>query len=253
MCFLDCVILLKFFLFQGKLYLEGGNFAKQDNLTAFTFFRKAAEKNNPIGQAGLGLMYFYGSSGIVEQDYQSALKYFQLSSDQGYVEGHFLLAIMYYYGYGVRRDYKMAVKFFNLAAQLGHVLAYYNLAQMHSKGMGILRSCQTAAELYKNVAERGQWSSMFMEAHSAYKDGDIDKALIKYIFLAELGYEVAQSNVAYILDQCKYIKRLFDWPIKLIFFHKKKLKQICSRVPMHTNGLCCSGIVPPNKATTWLA
>lgn len=40
-----------------------------------------------------------------------------------------------------------------------------------------------------------------MEAHSLYREGNVEAALIKYTFLAELGYEVAQSNVAYILDQ----------------------------------------------------
>ena len=34
-----------------------------------------------------------------------------------------------------------------------------------------------------------------------YKDGNVDGALLKYMLLAELGYEVAQSNVAYIFDQ----------------------------------------------------
>ncbi len=133
------------------------------------------------------------------------MRYFQQSADQGYVEGHFLLGIAYFYGYGVRKDYKNAVKHFNLAAQLGHVLGFYNLAQMHATGTGVLRSCQTATELYKNVAERGHISHMFMDAYTAYKENDIDKALVKYIYLAELGFEVAQSNVGYILDQCKFI------------------------------------------------
>lgn len=163
----------------------------------------AAEKSNPIGQAGMGIVYFYGSG--VERNYQKALQYFQLSADQGYVEGHFLLGIMYYFGYGVKKDYKSAVKYFNLAAQLGHVLGYFNLAQMHATGTGVLRSCTTATELYKNVAERGSSALMFQEAHNSYKENDIERALIKYTFLAELGYEVAQSNVAFILDQGSYV------------------------------------------------
>lgn len=185
--------------YLGKLYLEGGPYVQQDNATALKYFKMAAEKSNPIGQAGMGIVYFYGSG--VERNYARALQYFQLSADQGYVEGHFLLGIMYYYGYGVKKDYKIAVKYFNLAAQLGHVLGYYNLAQMHATGTGVLRSCQTAAELYKNVAERGPTAHLFQEAHTAYKENDNERALVKYTFLAELGYEVAQSNVAFILDQ----------------------------------------------------
>lgn len=44
-----------------------------------------------------------------------------------------------------------------------------------------------------------------MEAHEAYRAGNIDTALLKYAMLAELGYEVAQSNVAYILDHGKLV------------------------------------------------
>ena len=56
-------------------------------------------------------------------------------------------------------------------------------------------------QLFKNVAERGRWSEMIMEAHTMYQEGNTDGALLTYTLLAELGYEVAQSNVAYILDQ----------------------------------------------------
>ncbi|KAK6034698.1 hypothetical protein COOONC_27796 [Cooperia oncophora] len=40
-----------------------------------------------------------------------------------------------------------------------------------------------------------------MEAYTAYKEGRRDEAAIKYLFLAELGYEPAQTNIAYILDR----------------------------------------------------
>lgn len=40
-----------------------------------------------------------------------------------------------------------------------------------------------------------------MEAHSAYRTGRHTQALITYMLLAELGYEVAQSNAAFILDR----------------------------------------------------
>ena len=34
-----------------------------------------------------------------------------------------------------------------------------------------------------------------------------DEALLKYLLLAELGYEVAQSNAAYILDRYSALKK----------------------------------------------
>ena len=40
-----------------------------------------------------------------------------------------------------------------------------------------------------------------MDANDFYKSGDTDTALLMYMLLAEMGFEVAQSNAAYILDR----------------------------------------------------
>lgn len=88
-----------------------------------------------------------------------------------------------------------------MASQSGHVLGFYNLAQMHATGTGTIRSCNTAVELFKNVAERGHWGTMLMQAHTNYKEGQMSEAFVKYAFMSELGYEVAQSNSAFMLDK----------------------------------------------------
>jgi len=185
--------------FLGKMYLEGGEAVAQNNETALKYFKKAASLGNPVGQSGLGLMYLYGKG--VTKDYKKAFEYFQKAAEQSWVDGQLHLGNMYYNGWGVRKDFKMAIKYFNLASQSGHVLAFYNLADMHATGTGMLRSCPTAVELYKNVAERGKWGERMMEAHTDYRRGRYDEALMKYLLLAELGYEVAQSNAAYIMDR----------------------------------------------------
>jgi SEL1 protein len=127
-----------------------------------------------------------------------------------------MLGIMYYNGEGVKRDFKLAIKWFQAASQSGHALGYYNLGQMHATGTGVLRSCTTATELFKNVAERGKWTNMFIEAYNLYRQGHIEQAFMKYLYLAELGYEIAQSNVAYLLDQM---------PNQLINIYKNKNEQ----------------------------
>lgn len=155
--------------------------------------------NNPVGQSGLGLMYLQGKG--VGKDYKKAFDYFRKAAEQNWVDGQLQLGNMYYEGLGVATDYKMAVKYFNLASQSGHVLAFHKLADMHATGTGMLRSCPTAVELYKNVAERGKWGEIMMEAHNDYRKGRSEEAIIKYQLLAELGYEVAQSNVAFLFDR----------------------------------------------------
>ncbi|XP_051980885.1 protein sel-1 homolog 1-like [Xyrauchen texanus] len=185
--------------FLGKMFSEGNEYVSQNNETALHYFKKAADLGNPVGQSGLGMAYLYGRG--VPVNYDMALKFFQKAAEQGWVDGQLQLGTMYYNGIGVKRDYKQALKFFNLASQAGHILAFYNLAQMHATGTGVMRSCHTAVELFKNVCERGRWSERLMAAYGSFKDGDMDSALVQYLLLAEQGYEVAQSNVAFILDQ----------------------------------------------------
>ncbi|KAM8921301.1 protein sel-1 homolog 1 [Pelodytes ibericus] len=185
--------------FLGKMYSEGSDTVTQSNETALLYFKKAADMGNPVGQSGLGMAYLYGRG--VPVDYDLALKYFQKAAEQGWVDGQLQLGSMYYNGVGVKRDYKQALKYFNLASQGGHILAFYNLAQMHATGTGVMRSCHTAVELFKNVCERGRWSERLMTAYNGYKNGNTDAAVVQYLLLAEQGYEVAQSNAAFILDQ----------------------------------------------------
>lgn len=144
-------------------------------------------------------MYLQGKG--VPKDTDKALKYFTQAADQGWVDGQLQLGNMYYSGIGVKRDFKLANKYFNLASQSGHVLAFYNLGQMHASGVGMMRSCPTAVELFKNVAERGKWAERLMVAYQDYRAYKFDEAFMQYSLLAELGYEVAQSNAAFLLDR----------------------------------------------------
>lgn len=56
-------------------------------------------------------------------------------------------------------------------------------------------------QLFKNVAERGKWGGYLMHAYNTYKENDFEESFVLYSFLAEMGYEVAQSNTAFILDR----------------------------------------------------
>ncbi|KAL0595517.1 Protein sel-1-like protein 2 [Plecturocebus cupreus] len=187
--------------FIGKMYLEGNAPAPQNNATAFKYFSMAASKGSAIGLHGLGLLYFYGKG--VPVNYAEALKYFQKAAEKGWPNAQFQLGFMYYSGSGIWKDYKLAFKYFHLASQSGQPLAIYYLAEMYATGTGVVRSCRTAVELYKGVCERGHWAEKFLTAYFAYKDGDIDSSLVQYALLAEMGYEVAQSNSAFILESKK--------------------------------------------------
>lgn len=81
-----------FCLFQ--IYLDGGDGIEPNNDTAFKYFKKASDLNNPVGQSGLGLMYLYGRG--VKKDYDKARQYFTQAADQGWVDGQLQLGNMYF-------------------------------------------------------------------------------------------------------------------------------------------------------------
>ncbi|ELW69957.1 Protein sel-1 like protein 2 [Tupaia chinensis] len=189
--------------FIGKMYLEGNAAAPQNNATAFKYFSMAANKN-----------------------YAEALKYFQKAAEKGWPNAQFQLGFMYYSGSGVWKDYKVAFKYFYLASQSGQPLAIYYLAEMYATGTGVLRSCRTAVELYKGVCELGHWAEKFLTAYFAYKDGDIDSSLVQYALLAEMGYEVAQSNSAFILESKKanILEKEKMYPMALLLWNRAAIQ-----------------------------
>ena len=81
------------------------------------------------------------------------------------------------------------------------------------------------------MAERGKWADKLMEAYSDYRDGRVNEALIKYMLLADLGYEVAQSNAAFILDRSKQKRLSLISPqvqVKINSLHFWQRNLICS-------------------------
>uniref|UniRef100_A0A452ER73 SEL1L2 adaptor subunit of SYVN1 ubiquitin ligase n=1 Tax=Capra hircus TaxID=9925 RepID=A0A452ER73_CAPHI len=206
------------------MYLEGNAAAPQNNATAFKYFSMAASKGNAIGLHGLGLLYFYGKG--VPVNYAEALKYFQKAAEKGWPNAQFQLGFMYYSGSGVWKDYKLAFKYFYLASQSGQPLAIYYLAEMYATGTGVLRSCRTAVELYKGVCELGHWAEKFLTAYFAYKNGDIDSSLVQYALLAEMGYEVAQSNSAFILEskKAKILEKEKMYPMALLLWNRAAIQ-----------------------------
>ena len=101
------------------------------------------------------------------------------------------------------------------AAHGGDLAAQFNLAQMHRLGLSVARSCNTAVVLYKRVwagdwivsltgsaqvAERGKYLSLLHDAHTLYQNGNTANALFLYEKAAEMGFELAQSNAAWLYD-----------------------------------------------------
>ena len=66
-------------------------------------------------------------------------------------------------------------------------------------------SCSIAVSFYKLVAERGVWDEdLLRDADRAWNSGTdrgATLAMLNWWLAAERGFEVAQNNLAYVLDQ----------------------------------------------------
>jgi len=86
--------------------------------------------------------------------------------------------------------------------------AYYYLAELASHASSSSENCPVTVSFYKHVVERGDWDhEVWFEAERAREKGDLRRALLGYWIMAERGYEVAQNNVAWILDRGSYLFR----------------------------------------------
>lgn len=115
-----------------------------------------------------------------------------------------------------RGEMALATTYFETAIRNGSPFeAYYYLGEIHSaqaSNSGLAQhvassSCAMAVSFYKLVAERGIWDDdLLRDAEIAWMSGtDQGKevAMLKWWIAAERGYEIAQNNLAYVLDQGK--------------------------------------------------
>ncbi|KAJ5515125.1 hypothetical protein N7463_004677 [Penicillium fimorum] len=151
----------------------------------------------------MGLMYLKGYG--VPHDGFKASHYFKAAAEQDSPASESRLGALFL----DQGDVASATRYFELAARWGWMEAYYYLAEMANFGIGRQRHCGVAAAYYKMVAEKAEIvHSAFAEANTAYESGDKEGALIPSMMAAEQGYENAQANVAYLLDEHRSVLSL---------------------------------------------
>ncbi|KAL1962530.1 hypothetical protein VTN77DRAFT_9405 [Rasamsonia byssochlamydoides] len=186
----------------GLMYLRGEG-VEQNFATALTWFRRGVANGDPLCQHEIGLMYLHGYG--VPQDAYKASSYFKAASEQDFPAAETRLGALFL----DQGDVQTATKYFELAARWGWMEAFYYLAEIANNGIGQERHCGMASAYYKMVAERAEViHSSFIEANTAYENGDLETALIGAMMAAEQGYENAQANVAYLLDEQRSVLSL---------------------------------------------
>ncbi|KAJ0694818.1 putative ERAD-associated E3 ubiquitin-protein ligase component HRD3 [Helianthus annuus] len=183
----------------GEIYARGDG-VKRNYTTALEWLTLASKHQLYSAYNGMGYLYVKGY-GVEQKNYTKAKEYFEKAAENKEAGGHYNLGVMYLKGIGVKKDVKIACNYFIIAANAGQPKAFYQLAKMFHTGVGLKKNLPMATSLYKLVAERGPWNSLSRWALESYLKGEIGKAFLLYSRMAELGYEVAQSNAAWILDK----------------------------------------------------
>lgn len=186
----------------GRMFLRGEGM-EQSFEKAMTWFKRGVANGDALCQYELGLMHLQGLG--VRNDAVLAADYFKEAANQDFASAQVNMGQLFL----DQGDINTATRFFDLAARHGHIEAFYHLAEISNNGVGRERSCGMATAYYKLVVEKVESiHSAFDEANRAYDEGDSETALAMYMMAAEQGYESAQANVAYILDEYRSILSL---------------------------------------------
>ncbi|PIA32738.1 hypothetical protein AQUCO_04400144v1 [Aquilegia coerulea] len=183
----------------GEIYARGAG-VERNFTKAFEWLTLASKQQHFSAYNGMGYLYVKGY-GVEKKNYTKAKEYFEKAAENEEAGGHYNLGVLYLKGIGVKKDVRTACKYFITAANAGQPKAFFQLAKMFHTGIGLKKNLGMATAIYKLVAERGPWSSLSRWALESYLKGEVGKAFILYSRMAELGYEIAQSNAAWILDK----------------------------------------------------
>ena len=120
----------------GLRYYYGSGGIEIDLNKAFSWFKKAANNNNPAAIYQLGTMYESGFRNTKNPDYQKAFDYYKKSADMGYSEAQYELGSKYEFGFEdvVDEDYKQALAWYEKAAEGGFSEAQYELGYSYFEG-----------------------------------------------------------------------------------------------------------------------
>ena len=186
----------------AHMYLCGHG-VPQSNETALAYFREAGDDGE--AKNGLGVMQLTGAG--ASPNPKRALELIRAAAAADSVAAHYNLAVLHLQGAssgvtGLPRNWREAARLFTIGANAGDTLSMHQLALMRLNGLGGLsKSCSGATKALKTVAERGETATLLGAAWEAHRAGRARHALLLYSRAAEMGYQLAQSNAAELLEE----------------------------------------------------
>mmetsp|Transcript_21610 Transcript_21610/g.34695 ORF Transcript_21610/g.34695 Transcript_21610/m.34695 type:complete len:441 (-) Transcript_21610:7-1329(-) len=202
----------------ADIYLDGiDELSIAKNVSrAVEYYQKAIAAKSVAGYTGMAFLYLEGvpaaaadGGGGVQKNVTAALEYFKYAARKQDLSATFYLGLMHFNGIGMKqKSLHEAFEYFMSASRRGHAQSLYYAAYMHLNGLVTAKSCKMAVELFKMAAERTVVAKSLATARSYYLEGDYDRAYYLYSKLAVMGFEIAQSNVGWLLKRNLVSKHL---------------------------------------------
>lgn len=140
-----------------------------DYMTARREFESLAERGDPRGKNGLGVLYIRGWG--VEQDLGKAVGLFREAAKDGLRAAENNLGEMYMRGLGVVQDYRKAFEWCRKAAEKGDSDAQNNLGVMYAEGLGVEQNFDSAMAWFQKSAKQGNVKAQANIGH-LFRTGD---------------------------------------------------------------------------------
>jgi TPR repeat protein len=133
---------------------ESGVEVPLDEAQAAIWYRKAADRGNPVAMFGLARIISKGAPGL-EKSPEFAANLYEAAARQGHVEAQNWLGYCYQHGFGIQQSDASAVAWYTRAATRGLAAAQNNLGLMYLTGKGVQRDYGRASELFEQAAKSG--------------------------------------------------------------------------------------------------
>jgi len=121
---------------------------------AFTYYKQAADLNNPVGYFNVG-KYF-----IEKEQYKAAVEYLLKAKALGYTKASIQLSNMYLKGLGYRKNKKKAFKFLNQAVEENDISAMHQLGSFYLKGIGCKKDEKLALKYFQLSSDNNMSEGM---------------------------------------------------------------------------------------------
>jgi TPR repeat protein len=136
----------------GGMYDTGEGVIK--NLkAAFSWYKKAADEGDPVGEYKVGMMYLRGQG--VKRSYDEAAAWIRKSADQGYPRAQTNYGSLHLVGLGVEQDFIQAVEWFRKAADQNYGEAQYLMGVAYEYGEGVAQDKEQAKAWYGRAVKNG--------------------------------------------------------------------------------------------------